>query len=833
MLRLYSNSQTPRVVLLWLESASRSGEFLLRMATGAHKNELAGGHVFGPFGLADAEQALAERVAQYRAQGYQDNTQHDYLAQLTVADRKQRARAAIQLGWRKADGALAALLAAAAQATSEISSITDALGRLGIANEQVIALLREQAQKKLLSRRRSGVEALRALGDQQGLKLAFDEGVSRLPEALRAFVVDADLHLLSNVEPLTAILSKLGANELGLSLDQLYEFDVPVAHAAVQALLANNFERVHRWRYSKSILKRALLRGDADTFALIARAIELKGPSGARAQVKSGLDGQARMLPIYSRKTRAWLLRSLIRHLDRLGNFAPARYLQFAHAVLARTRYDDAHLPRMGLFGSAVLMHRVLYPQPLLKAKGLRRSGGRVLPQLSPITLETLPLAHVWRAHPNALLALLPACELTPVRQMLETAIQRDSSLLNAADAALLSELLEFPSIRALVGAEITRRFNPAQPDMALCVALLRGSAAARAVALGLLAQSQQVWVLDENSVSQLLGIAEPQSQASAAQAVIQALAGVSSQLRSQQLQAQLPALVDGEIDAHAARIEVLEHFAQELAPMLASTHIAAMLEIPKPAVQSVAAALLVWRCDAIGEIGLARVIALGESSWPAVRKHAIAIVVRNLPILLADSAASVGLLRLADSRFPDTRVAVFEVLRQLDFSAFGFEAIVSLCDSNQLPVQQFARDWVRSHLPSVDATALLMRLVEHPHRTMQDFALELLEYHLPPGAPWLQTVHPFLRACLRRARMSRSGKDRVIRVLAKRGLLDAQQAEIAVAVFNDSLRSATVADREPLLAALTQTQLAYPNLASSWRIQTTNVARTTLEAGV
>src|SRR5262249_24109042 len=109
----------------------------------------------------------------------------------------RRPGAATRLGWRRPVEAVGPLLDALTRAVDDMCSILDALGAIG--DPRAIPAARIYATRKLLSRRRSAVEALRNLGDQEGLAEATARARLQLPVAMRAALasgtadaVDAD-----------------------------------------------------------------------------------------------------------------------------------------------------------------------------------------------------------------------------------------------------------------------------------------------------------------------------------------------------------------------------------------------------------------------------------------------------------------------------------------------------------------------------------------------------------------------------------------------------------------------------------------------------------------
>ena len=753
-----------------------------------------------------------------------------FILQLQANDRRVRARAAITLGWRKPLGAADALLLAAQSATTEISSVIDALGRIG--DTRAITLARTAAEKKLLSRRRSGVEALRALGDMEGLAQARVLGFERLAEPIRGLLSQSDEYDLAGLEPLVAALKSLDLAQRGLTLDQLYEFATPLCAAAVRALMAENIVQPQLWRYAKSIFKRAMLRGDAQTFAAIALNIERADRVHAqRAELKSGLDGQSRSTQIFSPATRAWMLRAATRHLRRLGYWQPEKYAEFASAVLVRYAVTDARTPRKNTtaFGNCWLLHRILYGAQLKFSSW----STRVLGAIPAPKWQAVPFKQAWQLMPAARIELLSDASLPMLRELVLASVLAEPSLMQAATATHLARILDAPEAAAqrLAGAEISRRFDRWQPDISLLCALLDGSGIARALALGLLNECANSALSTQVAITALLSRSTGAGRAAAAQAVLKifsqlassaALNPIRETLWTQLLHDLVAAALND--DSLSAFVEVISAYADEFAPRLAFHHITQLLDSPRQALRETAAALLHARTDALAALGLPHVLQLAEANLPSLRRVACALLAEAVLKLHIDPTP---LLQIADARYPDTRAAAMALINQIDFSRFGLDAIVALCDSNQEPVQRFARDWVGAHLQHLDVAALLFKLIEHPHKTMQTFALLLLEQHLPAELAAFTRVQSFLRLCLRRPRMPRLAKDRLI-AFAKARAVDAEHAALTIALFNDSLRVATRADAEPLLVALTLLRLRFPEIASDWRLAELDATNTT-----
>ena len=318
------------------------GRFLVRLGVGDHFDRLNLAKVLGPLDAVDVPAAFDGLVAELRADGYGSNpigaassAINDLAA--TPRDPRRRAMAAGRLCWLAAPAACDPLLAALAEANEEACCILDALGRCGDA--RAVPAVAEQAARKLLSRRRSAVEALIHLGDPAALDAARLRVIDELPDNLVA-AADAG-------NP-AAALAALEPKRQGQAADYLYEYagvgaKPAAAEAAVRWVeslptLGEPFE----WRYVKSLFKRAELRRDPAAFGRLARLLDLAKARPRTVTLKSGLTGQPQQTTVFRGATRDYLRRRAWRHLRRLAEHEPERYAPHAAALLAAYKPADA-----------------------------------------------------------------------------------------------------------------------------------------------------------------------------------------------------------------------------------------------------------------------------------------------------------------------------------------------------------------------------------------------------------------------------------------------------------------------------------------------------------
>jgi len=824
-----------RFTLLSVTPASEPGFVLVRLATGPSRRELTGGTAYGPFPDAEAVERLHYVVERLCGAGYQLFGPHTALIErLSDPSRRARALAAANLGWRRASDAVPALLAAATAATSELPIIIDALGRIGDA--RALAICREQASKKLLSRRRSGVEALRRLADHEGLAQARVEGLARLPEAIATLLgsLDESQERADQIQTLSVAMLALEPVRRGLLIDQLYEFGTPLCVRAVRVCLQQDWHHPHLWRYTKSIWKRAMLRTDATTFAQLALAFERsRGRTPAvRTTLKSGLDGQARKTPVFGARTQAWLVRASARWLRRLAYWQRDAYAPVAASVLAHDSAVDARDPigLQGPFAHALLFHRLLHAAgSRFRVDASARVIARNAAAVSQVwSRSDVPFVDRWEAQPLCYLQLAAFGLLAEVRSFGSAGVLSHPDLLQQASSVELAALIGAdPALALLAEAEVNARFDLASPDLELCAALLDGAEHARELSLCLLAASAPVWIKRSKAVALLLQRRSMEARVSAALAVQAAMITLDSDALAELLSHLLDALDSAQAQASPERssalINVLLSYPDAAAQARSLEQILAWVQDGDLPRRTVGGALLGAHPDALQLLGTARLVALADSEVQTVRAAACVLVGRAIAQLQTDPWP---LLTLAQTRFPDTRRCAFELLSELDVAHLHLDALVALCDSTHAQVQDFAKSWIAAHLEQIEPAALLERLIEHPHAPMRAFALQLLEAHLPAGAQAFAHVGPFLRSTLLTPRMSRPAKDRLLRFTEQRGLQDAEQGALALAVLGAALRTAVQRDFEPLVLALTRIQLRHPELRGDWQLRTTETAR-------
>ncbi|HEV7302370.1 MAG TPA: hypothetical protein VGN72_23730 [Tepidisphaeraceae bacterium] len=831
-LKLFNPAATNRVAVVSIEPVHGQAEaFLLRVARGVQAGKLAASAVYGPFAQPELAARIDDVVAALRAEGYGD-AEDSALRDLFDTDSAKRGRAAVRLGWRGGPRAADALLVALPKAVDDVCPILDALGAIG--DPRAIPDVRLHAARKLLSRRRSAVEALRNLNDVEGLAEARVRTLEGLPANVRdaiAAITDERNVSPAAVASLVAAVKAADAQRHGLCADLLYELASPVVvAAAVQLVSEMSFDRPFVWRYVKSILKRSMLRRDYATWGRLQHAIERQGlavTKGTKAIVKSGYDGAERETTIFSRRTRDYVRRAGWRYLRQLARYRPDDYAAAAAEAIIHYAPEDERPPRKlyGAFADAYLLNRVLYDggdrlQFIGRSMKFRFRSAKAAKGAAAQREERF--AALWDRQPAAYVRLLAAARLVDVHQFAHRALLRGHmAVVQHAPTNAVLKMLDAPfePTVELALSELKRRFDPAAPDFAL-VARLAADARPTARDLGqqFMRDTSDRWTGDVEAVVEFLLSPQPTTRLLAADLTIAALArGDQAANHRRALATRLldvlrtPSAAGSEEDVLESVARVCREALLDDLASLSTADVLSLLEAASPSAKAVAGDLLGRRPEAADDLGLPRLVMLANHPLAAVRGAAIALLRVSEASWQREPSA---LFALIDSEWSDVRAAVLDLVRtRLDFTTLGTAGIIGLLDSNRPDVQDLGVELARRHLAQLDAVDLVNRLSEHPHPHARPFALELATAHLPPGAAALSELERFFRTVLldTRPTAARTPRRNVIALLLSRGLLDAQQAAIVARVLGEVVKFQGRAEFERAMDALVRLKLAHP----------------------
>jgi hypothetical protein len=829
LLRLFRPQGPVRVAVISVEPSAR-GDYNINLGRGPRLDRLTDGTTYGPYKEADLEAPHAQLVASLKSEGFLASGLHALLAALRDQDSAVRARAALRLGWRRDPEAVDALLALLPNAVDDVCSILDALGWSG--DTRSVPVVREYAARKLLSRRRSAVEALRNLEDEEGLEECNKRALERLPSPIR----DA-IELNTEQDLVHTVLADRA--QLGLTIDTLYELATPLTVGAVRTVLAQiRFQQPNVWRYVKSIFKRSMLRHDFRTFGEVIHHIEAQGrtSTGTTALVKSGYDGIDRHTSIGRQKTQHFLRRMGWRYLRRLAFHRPERYPYAAAEALVPYNSKDAE-PSNDLYGpyaSCYLLHRIIHGNSqrlVLDEYRLLFRYANMRAMKPPPGVREEAYQELWDAEPRAYLRVLGGAQLAEAHVFAVRALSSQrmkEAVLMTADHEEIIAFLNAPYEPTVVLGleELDRRFDAQRPDWKLIALVLADERrivverAKRWVTL-----TAPVWTRDSERIMSFLGAAHSALRPLVIELAVDQLRGLPAVRQQLALMLfQLFRQKESKPGAHEglatlARLALLE----ELDRLLSLDEVLALIGSGSPAAQSVGGDLLGRRPGAVAELGLDRLTALAQHEIAAVRAASHKLLHGSIDDLRADAGP---LFVLVESDWPDTRNLAFSILRdEIGFESLGMDGIIGLVDSGREDVQSIGRELVTKHFASLPAPEVINRLVQHPAPTMRPFTIDLVLKHLPDGAVPLDSLRDFCRSALFDLWPDRNVKRRVIDLLRERGLRSEDEARVAVVLLEELVRLKGKGDFERALDALVRLKLAWPALETSLHLREENIS--------
>lgn len=824
-IRLFRPQGIHRVAMVSVEpSYTFPDRVMVHVARGATRATLAQTALYGPLTAEEARERVALEEQQLRSEGF-GASGLQAIDDLKSPKARVRALAALRLGWRREVRAVEPLLALAEKPGEEQSSVMDALGMIGDA--RAVPVARSEAQRKLLSRRRSGVEALRSLGDGPGLDEATTRAIDRLPEAVRAALLSAGTEDVIG-QKLVEAVQATPLKDRGLALDTLYEIGRPVCTRAVlHALDASPLGTPFVWRYAKSVFKRSMLRFDLPAFGRLAHHMDREGRegTGSRAELKSGYDGQVKSTLVFGRRTRQYVRRRSWRWLRRLASWRPDLYAPAAAEAIVHYTAEDEQEPSgtFGAYASCYLLHRILWGRSsryrfLSSSLRFRREPGAAVVPPEGAREESFP--ELWDRSPAAYLRLLGGSRLVVVQEFAFAAItSRHRAVLETASPAQVLALLDAPyepTVQLALG-ELRRRFDPTRPDWTLLAALLADARPlVRSLGQEWLEPTSAQWARDPDALALLLGRARPEVSDTVARLAVQSLATAPAGARKAVAERLFAVLREGEPQegAHQALATVLVPalLPELLALDLPFDTLSAAIDTGSNALRAVAAAVVVQRPGALDELGVARVVAMAKHEAQSVRDAAFQLLGREVRRFAADPWP---LLAIAESPWTDGRRRAVDLVRQLDLTHLPLDAIFEIVDSSREELQGLGRELLMQTRDRWDPAQVVPRLLEHPQPGMRPFTLTLAEAYVTGEVARVPAAPAFFRAVLLDLQPRRAVKQQAIALLVASGLRGIDEAQAAARVLGSMLRTRIQFDFEDAMEALAHLQLAFPELSS------------------
>ncbi len=609
----------------------------------------------------------------------------------------------------------------------------------------------------------------------------------------------------------------------------------------------------------RKLYKMAELLDDAPALAALNHRLEITPDEGRYVR------GQAEN-PSFTRASRQYLRRRIVRRLRTLGRFAPQGYLALAREILvlaadtaayAAGNPEHRHFPTLAGLNFILHRHSQVY-QPDYK-DNWHWHENRKTEASQPEAYATL-----WAYAGADLLYILQHCQAVMVNDFALRRLQPQTAFLQEQPletwlrlvqrpyentATLAWEYLQphlhqlvvllallaahFASLRQHALARLTPAHFAAYPDLLLSLLLsvhpdvqtfarqyvhtlpdahltllplllARPEPALQALGISLLARLEDTAKRPYlDLLCQALTAEQPDLRRSA-QTVVLAMRDLG--LLQTIFNHILPSLFRAEpVAGYGADLLLL---VQALAPLHASLDIDLLWRLlqAKSRLAEQAAALIL-PAHAPQHFSVKQLALLSRNPTLTVRTWALNALQADLDRVRAAFAEAV---RILDNRWENSRAQAIALLRTLEPEFWTSERVIAVCDQVYPDVQQFGRELVLRGLQQPEGEQYLLRLSQHPAQNVQLFVSNFLQTYAGGKPTVILSLQAYFTTVLTQVNRGRLIKDRVLAFLFREARQDTQVAQMVAGLFSEQSLSRVLADKGRYIETLFDLQQRY-----------------------
>lgn len=213
------------------------------------------------------------------------------------------------------------------------------------------------------------------------------------------------------------------------------------------------------------------------------------------------------------------------------------------------------------------------------------------------------------------------------------------------------------------------------------------------------------------------------------------------------------------------------------------------------------------------GPFALGDLVGWAVHPLAALREWAFARIDREPERLRGEPGLALTLL---ECPFDDTRERAFGFCRrEIGDGDWTPEALVAVCDSNQVAARDFGRELVTRLFREEDGPLYLIRFSQHPAVEIQLFAANYLERFAAGNEGRIAELDLYFRTVLSRIGAGRVAKRRVLVFLEKEALADEPIARRVVALLARQSGTVAVQDKAEMIRILDALRRRWPQLES------------------
>lgn len=182
-------------------------------------------------------------------------------------------------------------------------------------------------------------------------------------------------------------------------------------------------------------------------------------------------------------------------------------------------------------------------------------------------------------------------------------------------------------------------------------------------------------------------------------------------------------------------------------------------------------------------------------------------------------------LIRALDSKWADSREFWREYFRK-NFTANELtpEILIAISDSVKDETQKFGRDLLQTYFEEENGAEYLLKLSEHPSRSMQFFATNYMENHAADSPEKFEKLATYFVRVLSLVNRSRPAKDRVLKFMETEALKNEKIAEIAAGILARQSATLAIGDKAKMIETMLKIRRTFPEISLPIKINQTEV---------
>ncbi|MCI5056334.1 MAG: hypothetical protein MRY83_09505, partial [Flavobacteriales bacterium] len=170
--------------------------------------------------------------------------------------------------------------------------------------------------------------------------------------------------------------------------------------------------------------------------------------------------------------------------------------------------------------------------------------------------------------------------------------------------------------------------------------------------------------------------------------------------------------------------------------------------------------------------------------------------------------------LRIFNSEWKDVRaLAATYFDENIQTENWTVDLILYVCDHTQDDVQAFGRKLVTKLFKEETGVELLLRLQEHPSKSMQFFTTNFLQTQAQDRPEVILKLDHFLKTTLFNINENAATKKRVYQFIKEESIKDQNVAKMAVDILNSVLATSTMKDKDESIDILLNIHEKYPEI--------------------